>query len=287
MLLQFQEYLEHSWFYNRDDWVCKDCIFTFSWHFPALKQWVTLIDIKQWVSLIKKSFCQPLLLSSCGSANSGLSSFLLFKSIALACFLRGRASMWNHCEIYERSMWYFFIFFLNLGFITLTCFLWQGLNVKSLRAFRVLRPLRLLSSIPSENLSKFLAIQQAVINDHEHQMTSGLQIVINAIIMAMIPLFNIMLLVMFLIIIFAIMGLELFNGIFHKSCINAITGITISLRRMVSDDEMAVERGVTTRKRGNVCWIRFHLQSSSLLVFHREFETYIQIRWNKLLYLFF
>ena len=64
-------------------------------------------------------------------------------------------------------------------------------------------------------------------------MTSGLQIVINAIIMAMIPLFNIMLLVMFLIIIFAIMGLELFNGIFHKSCINAITGITISLRRMV------------------------------------------------------
>ena len=130
-------------------------------------------------------------------------------------------------------MWYFFIFFLNLGFITLTCFLWQGLNVKSLRAFRVLRPLRLLSSIPSENLSKLLAIQQAVINDHEHQMTSGLQIVINAIIMAMIPLFNIMLLVMFLIIIFAIMGLELFNGIFHKSCINAITGITISLRRMV------------------------------------------------------
>ena len=54
-LLQFQEYLEHSWFYNRDDWVCKDCIFTFSWHFPALKQWVTLIDIKQWVSLIKKN----------------------------------------------------------------------------------------------------------------------------------------------------------------------------------------------------------------------------------------
>lgn len=42
--------------------------------------------------------------------------------------------------------------------------------------------------------------------------------------MAMIPLFNIMLLVMFLIIIFAIMGLELFNGIFHKSCVNEITG---------------------------------------------------------------
>ena len=46
--------------------------------------------------------------------------------------------------------------------------------------------------------------------------------------MAMIPLFNIMLLVMFLIIIFAIMGLELFNGIFHKSCINAITGKSLN-----------------------------------------------------------
>ena len=47
--------------------------------------------------------------------------------------------------------------------------------------------------------------------------------------MAMIPLFNIMLLVMFLIIIFAIMGLELFNGIFHSSCINAITGKSQSI----------------------------------------------------------
>ena len=221
--------------------------------------------------------------------------FCKFRSLLFSSFQIHRLGMfptWQGLNV--KSLWnlweidvIFSIFFLNLGFITLTCFLWQGLNVKSLRAFRVLRPLRLLSSIPSENLSKFLAIQQAVIDDHEHQMISGLQIVINAIIMAMIPLFNIMLLVMFLIIIFAIMGLELFNGIFHKSCINAITGITISLRRMVSDDEMAVERGVTTRKRGNVCWIRFHLQSSSLLVFHSEFETYIQIRWNKLLYLFF
>ena len=63
---------------------------------------------------------------------------------------------------------------------------------------------------------------------HQRCQCSGLQIVINAIIMAMIPLFNIMLLVMFLIIIFAIMGLELFNGIFHKSCINAVTGKTFN-----------------------------------------------------------
>ena len=59
---------------------------------------------------------------------------------------------------------------------------------------------------------------------------SGLQIVINAILMAMIPLFNIMLLVMFVIIIYAIIGLELFSGIFHKACFNAITGNIIKIR---------------------------------------------------------
>ena len=53
--------------------------------------------------------------------------------------------------------------------------------------------------------------------------SAGLQIVINAILMALIPLINIMLLVMFVIIIYAIIGLELFSGIFHKTCFDNIT----------------------------------------------------------------
>jgi hypothetical protein len=57
----------------------------------------------------------------------------------------------------------------------------------------------------------------------------GLQIVLNAILMALIPLFNIMLLVMFVIIIYAIIGLELFSGIFHKACFNEITGTGIEI----------------------------------------------------------
>lgn len=52
----------------------------------------------------------------------------------------------------------------------------------------------------------------------------GLQIVINAILMAMIPLFHIALLVLFVIIIYAIIGLEMFSGIFHKACFDNITG---------------------------------------------------------------
>ncbi|KAF4070507.1 hypothetical protein AMELA_G00286230 [Ameiurus melas] len=69
-----------------------------------------------------------------------------------------------------------------------------GLDVKALRAFRVLRPLRLVSGVPS------------------------LQIVLNSIMKAMVPLFHIGLLVMFVIIIYAIIGLELFIGKMHKTC---------------------------------------------------------------------
>ncbi|KAM5179969.1 voltage-dependent L-type calcium channel subunit alpha-1S [Mantella aurantiaca] len=70
----------------------------------------------------------------------------------------------------------------------------SGFNVKALRAFRVLRPLRLVSGVPS------------------------LQVVLNSIIKAMIPLLHIALLVLFMIIIYAIVGLELFSGKMHKTC---------------------------------------------------------------------
>ncbi|ROL48988.1 Voltage-dependent L-type calcium channel subunit alpha-1F [Anabarilius grahami] len=69
-----------------------------------------------------------------------------------------------------------------------------GLDVKALRAFRVLRPLRLVSGVPS------------------------LQIVLNSIMKAMVPLLHISLLVLFVIIIYAIIGLELFLGRMHRTC---------------------------------------------------------------------
>ncbi|CAH0731482.1 unnamed protein product, partial [Brenthis ino] len=67
-------------------------------------------------------------------------------------------------------------------------------DVKALRAFRVLRPLRLVSGVPS------------------------LQIVLNSILKAMVPLFHIAFLVLFVIIIYAIIGLELFSGVLHDTC---------------------------------------------------------------------
>lgn len=46
----------------------------------------------------------------------------------------------------------------------------------------------------------------------------------NAILMAIIPLMNIALLVLFVIIIYSIIGLELFMGAFHKTCFDLVTG---------------------------------------------------------------
>ena len=47
---------------------------------------------------------------------------------------------------------------------------------------------------------------------------------LNAIVMAMIPLFHIALLVLFVIIIYAIIGLEMFMGVMHRSCYKNETG---------------------------------------------------------------
>ncbi|KAJ4921317.1 hypothetical protein JOQ06_022681 [Pogonophryne albipinna] len=78
-----------------------------------------------------------------------------------------------------------------------------GLDVKALRAFRVLRPLRLVSGVPS------------------------LQIVLNSIMKAMVPLLHIGMLVMFVIIIYAIIGLELFIGRMHKTCYSLGSGLVV------------------------------------------------------------
>lgn len=53
---------------------------------------------------------------------------------------------------------------------------------------------------------------------------SGLQVVLNSIIMAMIPLLHIALLVIFVILIYAIIGLELFSGKLHQTCFINGTG---------------------------------------------------------------
>lgn len=74
------------------------------------------------------------------------------------------------------------------------------LNLRILRSIRVLRPLKLVSGIPS------------------------LQVVLFSILKAMAPLLQIGLLVLFAIVIFAIIGLEFYSGVMHNTCRDLGTG---------------------------------------------------------------
>ncbi|KAK9753802.1 Ion transport protein [Popillia japonica] len=108
-----------------------------------------------------------------------------------------------HQGAYLRNGWNlldFTIVVIGMISIVLTNLTKDSFDVKALRAFRVLRPLRLVSGVPS------------------------LQVVLNSILRAMVPLLHIALLVLFVIIIYAIIGLELFSGKLHKSCYNMNTG---------------------------------------------------------------
>ncbi|KAF6034243.1 CAC [Bugula neritina] len=101
---------------------------------------------------------------------------------------------------YLRSVWNMLDFVVVVtGFVTMFAQSQSGFDLRTLRAVRVLRPLKLVSGIPS------------------------LQVVLKSILQAMAPLLQITLLVLFMIVIFAIIGLELYNGVFHQTCIDDIT----------------------------------------------------------------
>ncbi|TNN59695.1 putative voltage-dependent N-type calcium channel subunit alpha-1B [Liparis tanakae] len=73
-------------------------------------------------------------------------------------------------------------------------------DLRTLRAVRVLRPLKLVSGIPS------------------------LQVVLKSIMKAMVPLLQIGLLLFFAIVMFAIIGVEFYMGKFHTTCFRIETG---------------------------------------------------------------
>ncbi|XP_057290676.1 voltage-dependent calcium channel type A subunit alpha-1-like isoform X2 [Hydractinia symbiolongicarpus] len=100
-----------------------------------------------------------------------------------------------HPHSYLRSVWNILDFVVVVtGLLTVSDFLGSKVNIKPLRAVRVLRPLKLISGIPS------------------------LQVVMTSIVRAMFPLLQVLFLVVFVIIIYAIIGLEFFVKRFHYSC---------------------------------------------------------------------
>lgn len=97
---------------------------------------------------------------------------------------------------------------------------------------------------------------------------SGLQVVVKSILRAMAPLLQIALIVLFAIIIFAIIGLEFYNGAFHKTCFKkGKTSCFICLKDVVS---------------WTICWhsLAFETQMLEDLGASDESSLHLPSRWS-------
>eukprot|EP00066_Takifugu_rubripes_P013491 XP_011602757.1 PREDICTED: voltage-dependent N-type calcium channel subunit alpha-1B isoform X2 [Takifugu rubripes] len=103
-----------------------------------------------------------------------------------------------HKGSYLRNGWNVMDFVVVLSGILAT--VGSDFDLRTLRAVRVLRPLKLVSGIPS------------------------LQVVLKSIMKAMVPLLQIGLLLFFAIVMFAIIGVEFYMGKFHTTCFRTDTG---------------------------------------------------------------
>ncbi|KAF3696304.1 Voltage-dependent N-type calcium channel subunit alpha-1B Brain calcium channel III [Channa argus] len=103
-----------------------------------------------------------------------------------------------HKGSYLRNGWNVMDFVVVLTGILAT--VGADFDLRTLRAVRVLRPLKLVSGIPS------------------------LQVVLKSIMKAMVPLLQIGLLLFFAILMFAIIGLDFYMGKFHRTCFEIDTG---------------------------------------------------------------
>uniref|UniRef100_A0A8C3L314 Voltage-dependent L-type calcium channel subunit alpha n=1 Tax=Chrysolophus pictus TaxID=9089 RepID=A0A8C3L314_CHRPC len=181
----------------------KACISIVEW-----KPFEIIILLTIFANCVALAIYQPMPEDDTNVANSSLEkleyAFLIFFAIEAMLKIIAYGFLF-HTDAYLRNGWNVLDFsIVSLGLVTMT--LEQinakegslggkgGFDVKALRAFRVLRPLRLVSGVPS------------------------LQVVLNSIIKAMVPLLHIALLVLFMIIIYAIVGQELFKGKMHKTC---------------------------------------------------------------------
>ncbi|XP_060715817.1 calcium channel, voltage-dependent, P/Q type, alpha 1A subunit, b isoform X8 [Tachysurus vachellii] len=122
--------------------------------------------------------------------------------IAIFCFESGikilALGFAFHKDSYLRNGWNVMDFVVVLTGILST--VGSEVDLRTLRAVRVLRPLKLVSGIPS------------------------LQVVLKSIMKAMIPLLQIGVLLFVAILMFAIIGLEFYSGKFHKACYDNATG---------------------------------------------------------------
>uniref|UniRef100_A0A672Z865 Voltage-dependent N-type calcium channel subunit alpha n=1 Tax=Sphaeramia orbicularis TaxID=375764 RepID=A0A672Z865_9TELE len=131
-----------------------------------------------------------------------------------------------HKGSYLRNGWNVMDFVVVLTGILAT--VGADFDLRTLRAVRVLRPLKLVSGIPS------------------------LQVVLKSIMKAMVPLLQIGLLLFFAILMFAIIGLDFYMGKFHRTCFR------IDTKEQAADFPCGLEAPARTCANGTACreyWI--------------------------------
>ncbi|KHN77781.1 Voltage-dependent calcium channel type A subunit alpha-1 [Toxocara canis] len=191
-----------------------------------------------------------------------------------------------HKGSYLRSGWNIMDFIVVVsGVVTMLPFTPSGnegggtVDLRTLRAVRVLRPLKLVSGIPNcsfhGNRGRERFGQEEIGRESREEETEakdlGLQVVLKSILCAMAPLLQIGLLVLFAIVIFAIIGLEFYSGIFHSACYNQRGEIeNISDKPfpwIVLEEYVATNRGLQVVLKSILCAMAPLLQIGLLVLF--------------------
>uniref|UniRef100_A0AAR2K4H2 Voltage-dependent L-type calcium channel subunit alpha n=1 Tax=Pygocentrus nattereri TaxID=42514 RepID=A0AAR2K4H2_PYGNA len=172
----------------------KACISIVEW-----KPFEIIILLTIFANCVALAVFMPMPEEDTNNTNSNLESleYIFLIIFTLECFLKIVAyGLLFHADAYLRNCWNILDFVIvTMGGVEAPVEQkGGGFDMKALRAFRVLRPLRLVSGVPS------------------------LQVVMSSILKSMLPLFHISLLVFFMVTIYAIIGLELFKCKMHKSC---------------------------------------------------------------------
>uniref|UniRef100_A0A665W315 Voltage-dependent L-type calcium channel subunit alpha n=1 Tax=Echeneis naucrates TaxID=173247 RepID=A0A665W315_ECHNA len=185
----------------------KACISIVEW-----KPFEVIILLAIFANCVALAVYLPMPEEDSNNTNSSLESleYIFLIIFSIECFLKIVAyGFLFHADAYLRNCWNILDFVcVSVGLFTVVVDAINhisgveapvgekggGFDMKALRAFRVLRPLRLVSGVPS------------------------LQVVMNSILKSMLPLFHITLLVLFMVTIYSIMGLELFKCKMHKTC---------------------------------------------------------------------
>ncbi|XP_028297265.1 dihydropyridine-sensitive L-type skeletal muscle calcium channel subunit alpha-1-like [Gouania willdenowi] len=196
----------------------KACISIVEW-----KPFEIIILLAIFANCVALAVYLPMPEEDSNNTNSNLESleYIFLIIFSVECFLKIVAyGFLFHADAYLRNCWNILDFVcVSVGLFTVVVDAINhlsgveapvgekggGFDMKALRAFRVLRPLRLVSGVPS------------------------LQVVMNSILKSMLPLFHITLLVFFMVTIYSIMGLELFKCKMHKTCYYTGTDIIATL----------------------------------------------------------